>query len=334
MVTTCCIEAESYVTAGRVPLLSRAAQACLARPRWRCHRPSTFSDVEVVRVRRRRRTARAVPLTVLRRKGVALDGSNPTLLYGYGGYGVSVPPCVLGDAARVARAGRRLRRRQPARRRRVRRGWHRGREPDEEAERLRRLRGGREHLIERGVHQRRRTLAIVGGSNGGLLMGATLTQHPELFTRGRLARRHLRHAARASCSPTARSTCTEFGTVKDAEQFRAIYAYSPLHHVVDGTAYPAVMMFSGTNDPRVDPAHSRKFAARLQAANASRSSDPSADIRKRPRLWHVAQRGTRADRGSVRISLLAARDEGEHSVINGSRLRPDTTGAAERTRSS
>ena len=108
----------------------------------------------------------------------------------------------------------------------------------------------------------------MGGSNGGLLMGATLTQHPELF-RAVVSHVGIYDMLRCELYPNGEFNVTEFGTVTDPEQFRALYAYSPLHHVVDGTAYPAVLMFSGTNDPRVNPADSRKFTARLQAANAS-----------------------------------------------------------------
>ena len=112
------------------------------------------------------------------------------------------------------------------------------------------------------------SLAIMGGSNGGLLMGATLTQHPELF-RAVVSYVGIYDMLRFELYPNGAFNVTEFGNVADPEQFRALYAYSPLHHVVDGTKYPAVMMFSGTNDPRVNPADSRKFTARLQAANVS-----------------------------------------------------------------
>jgi prolyl oligopeptidase len=74
---------------------------------------------------------------------------------------------------------------------------------------------------------------------------------------------------RIELDPNGQFNTTEFGTVKDAAQFQALYAYSPYHHVVDGAKYPPVLMETGDNDPRVNPAESRKFAARLQAANAS-----------------------------------------------------------------
>src|SRR6202007_95409 len=111
-------------------------------------------------------------------------------------------------------------------------------------------------------------LAIMGGSNGGLLMGAALTQHPELF-RAVVSQVGIYDMLRVELDPNVLFNTTEFGTVKDADQFRALYAYSPYHHVVDGTRYPAIFMATGENDGRVNPMHSRKMIARLQAATAS-----------------------------------------------------------------
>ena len=112
-------------------------------------------------------------------------------------------------------------------------------------------------------------LAIEGGSNGGLLMGAALTQHPELF-RAVVCHVGIYDMLRVELHPNGAFNVTEYGTVKDRKQFKALYAYSPYHHVKDGTPYPAVLLLTGENDPRVDPANSRKMAARLQAASSSR----------------------------------------------------------------
>ena len=112
------------------------------------------------------------------------------------------------------------------------------------------------------------TLAIEGGSNGGLLMGAALTQHPELF-RAVVSHVGIYDMLRSELWPNGAFNVTEFGSVKDPEQFKALFAYSPYHHVTDGTNYPAVLLLSGTNDARVNPGDSRKLAARLQAASAS-----------------------------------------------------------------
>jgi prolyl oligopeptidase len=111
-------------------------------------------------------------------------------------------------------------------------------------------------------------LAIEGGSNGGLLMGAALTQRPDLF-RAVVSHVGIYDMLRVELFPNGAFNVTEFGTVKDPEQFRALYAYSPYHHVVDGVKYPAVLMLTGDNDGRVDPANSRKMTARLQAATGS-----------------------------------------------------------------
>jgi prolyl oligopeptidase len=111
-------------------------------------------------------------------------------------------------------------------------------------------------------------LAIEGGSNGGLLMGAALTQRPELF-RAVVSHVGIYDMLRVETFPNGVFNVTEFGTVKEQEQFKALYAYSPYHHVKDGADYPAVLFLTGDNDGRVDPMNSRKMTARLQAATHS-----------------------------------------------------------------
>jgi prolyl oligopeptidase len=110
-------------------------------------------------------------------------------------------------------------------------------------------------------------LAIEGGSNGGLLMGAMITQHPDLF-RVCISHVGIYDMLRVELSSNGAFNITEFGTVKDEAQFKAMYAYSPYHHVTDGTKYPSVLMMTGANDPRVDPMQSRKMVARLQATGS------------------------------------------------------------------
>ena len=111
-------------------------------------------------------------------------------------------------------------------------------------------------------------LAIEGGSNGGLLMGAALTQYPTLF-HCTISHVGIYDMLRVELSPNGAFNIPEFGTVKDPEQFRALFAYSPYHRVVDGTPYPATLFLTGANDPRVNPMHSRKMTARMQAANSA-----------------------------------------------------------------
>jgi prolyl oligopeptidase len=111
-------------------------------------------------------------------------------------------------------------------------------------------------------------LAIAGGSNGGLLMGAVLTQRPELF-RAVIIQVPLLDMLRYHQFRIARLWIPEYGSSEDAEQFAWLAAYSPYHHVQPGTPYPAVLLATAESDSRVDPLHARKMAARLQAATTS-----------------------------------------------------------------
>ena len=111
-------------------------------------------------------------------------------------------------------------------------------------------------------------LAIEGGSNGGLLMGAELTQHPEAF-KAVVSHVGIYDMLRVERDPNGAFNVTEYGSVTDPKQFDALNAYSPYHHVKDGVAYPATLFMTGANDPRVAPYHSRKMVARLQDATSS-----------------------------------------------------------------
>ena len=208
-----------------------------------------------------------VPVTIVRRKDAKLDGDNPTLLYGYGGYGITMAPYFspllrlwLDYGGAYAVAG-------------VRGGgeygepWHLAGNLTHKQNVFDDFAAALELLIERKL-TRPDKLAIMGGSNGGLLMGATLVQHPELV-RAVVSHVGFYDALRWELQPNGAFNVTEFGTVKDPDQFRALYAYSPYRNVRDGVAYPAVLLAAGDNDGRVAPYESRKMAARLQAASAS-----------------------------------------------------------------
>ena len=136
-----------------------------------------------------------------------------------------------------------------------------------------------EHLIRR-KYTSSEHLSIVGASNGGLLMGAIIVQHPEL-AKVVVSFVGMYDMLRSELTPNGEFNVTEFGTVKDRTQFEALRAYSPYEHVKKGVRYPAVLMLTGANDPRVEPMQSRKMIARLQAATASdapillRTSDTS-----------------------------------------------------------
>ncbi len=208
-----------------------------------------------------------MPLNIIRRKGIRLDGANPTLLYAYGGYGISLSPSFKasrevwlnrGGVFAVAnlRGGGEF-------------GddWHKAGHLTHKQNVFDDFAACTQHLIERGYTHPKK-LAIEGGSNGGLLMGATLTQHPELFA-AVVAHVGIYDMLRVELHPNGAFNITEFGTVKNRSQFDALFAYSPYHHVNDGTSYPAVLFLTGDHDGRVDPYHSRKMTARLQAATKS-----------------------------------------------------------------
>lgn len=229
--------------------------------------PVDFSDIEVVREFATSKDGTKVPINILRRKGTPLDGNNPTLLTAYGGYGISLRPefnftdRVWFDRGGVMAIAN------------IRGGgeygeaWHFGGNLTHKQNCFDDFAACAQHLIDRGYTKPAR-LATEGGSNGGLLMGAFLTQHPDL-ARAVVSHVGIYDMLRVELDPNGAFNVTEFGTVKDPAQFQALYAYSPYHHVVDGTPYPAVFFLAGERDGRVNPANSRKMTARLQAATSS-----------------------------------------------------------------
>ena len=229
--------------------------------------PVDFSDIEAVREFAVAKDGMKIPVNILRRKGTKLDGSNPTLLTGYGGYGISLRPgfnftnrlwfdhggvIVVANLRGGGEYGEE---------------WHLAGNLTRKQTVFDDFAACARHLIERG-YTRPEKLAVEGGSNGGLLMGAFLTQHPEL-ARAVVAHVGIYDMLRVELDPNGAFNVTEFGTVKEPSQFQAIHAYSPYHHVIDGTRYPAVFFLAGEQDGRVNPAHSRKMTARLQAATGS-----------------------------------------------------------------
>jgi prolyl oligopeptidase len=230
--------------------------------------PADFSDAEVVREMCSSKDGTKVPLNIIRKKGTPLDRKNPTLLYGYGGYGVSEKPgfgawfrvwIEQGGVVAIAnlRGGGEFGEE-----------WHKAGSLTRKQNVFDDFAACAQHLADAGYTSPAR-LAILGGSNGGLLMGAMITQHPEMF-RAAVSHVGIYDMLRVELSPNGAFNVTEFGSVKDPEQFKALYAYSPYHHVKDGAPYPAVLLTTGLNDPRVEPWQSRKMAARLQAATSSK----------------------------------------------------------------
>ncbi len=228
-----------------------------------------FGDCEVLKETAVSRDGTAVPVFMVQRKGAPRDGSSPTLLTGYGGFGISMTP-YFSDSRRafveqggvwaiaILRGGGEFGEE-----------WHRAGNLTRKQNVFDDFAAAAERLIEARVTSPAK-LAIEGGSNGGLLMGAALTQHPALF-KAVVAHVGIYDMLRVETTPNGAFNVTEYGTVKDPAQFEALLAYSPYHHVADGTRYPDVLFLTGANDPRVDPFHSRKMTARLRAATGGRS---------------------------------------------------------------
>ena len=229
--------------------------------------PVSFADIEVRREFATSKDGTKVPLNILFRKETKRNGQNPTLLYGYGGYGISMSPNfeftrrLWFDGGGIYVVAN------------IRGGgefgdeWHKAGNLTKKQNVFDDFAAAAEYLIKEN-YTRPEKLAIMGASNGGLLMGAMITQHPDLF-RTAVSSVGIYDMLRVELAPNGAFNVTEFGTVKDPEQFKALNAYSPYHHVVDGTKYPSVLMMTGANDGRVAPYHSRKMTARLLAANKS-----------------------------------------------------------------
>ena len=229
--------------------------------------PVSFADIEVTREFAISNDGTKIPVNIIFQKGMKRDGQNPTLLYGYGGYGISMSPNFdftrrlwfdRGGVYVVAN---------------IRGGgefgeeWHKAGNLTKKQTVFDDFAAAAKYLIKK-KYTRPEKLAIQGGSNGGLLMGAMITQHPDLV-RSVVSTVGIYDMLRVELAPNGAFNVTEFGTVKNPEQFKALYAYSPYHHVVDGTNYPSILMMTGANDGRVAPYHSRKMTARLEEANKS-----------------------------------------------------------------
>jgi len=209
------------------------------------------------------------------------DGRGAALLTGYGGFNVSHTPAFgrgviqflekggLYAVAHLRGGGE------------YGEDWHRQGMLDRKQNVFDDFLGAADFLLEQG-HAGRGRLAIMGGSNGGLLVGAALTQRPGLF-RAVVCQVPLLDMVRYHLFRIARLWIPEYGSADDPEAFRWLYAYSPYHHVRDGTPYPAVLITTGESDSRVDPLHARKMAARLQAAT---SSDHPILVRVETRAGH------------------------------------------------
>ena len=243
-----------------------------------------------------------IPLFIVHAKGITLDGTNPTLLYGYGGFNISLLPryspraaawLELGGIYAVcnARGGGEYGRE-----------WHEAGTKQHKQNVFDDFIGAAEYLIAEG-YTRPSKLAIAGGSNGGLLVGACVNQRPDLYGAA-LAAVGVMDMLRYQEWTIGAAWASDYGLSSDPEMFPYLYAYSPVHNVHPGTRYPAVLITTGDHDDRVVPYHSFKYAAALQHAQAG---DKPILIRIETRAGHGAgkSREQRAQEMTDQLAFLA-----------------------------
>jgi prolyl oligopeptidase len=207
-----------------------------------------------------------VPMFIAHRKGLALDGRNPTLLYGYGGFNISLPP--MFSVSRLAWMDLGGVYAQPNLRGGGEYGepWHKAGTKLHKQNVFDDFIAAAQWLIDNG-YTRPRKLAIQGGSNGGLLVGAVMTQRPELFG-ACLPAVGVMDMLRFHKFTEGRTWVDDYGSSDNPEEFRALLKYSPYHNIRAGTCYPPTLITTADTDDRVVPGHSFKFAAALQQAQA------------------------------------------------------------------
>jgi prolyl oligopeptidase len=250
------------------PTVYRIDTAKGAMTRWRGVQTDVdLSGFEVRQVFFPSKDGTRIPMFLVHRKGLKPSGDTPAYLYGYGGFNVNETPEFAREmvlwierggiyALAVLRGGGEYGE-----------AWHRAGMRDKKQNVFDDFTAAARWLID-NKYTRADRLVIGGGSNGGLLVGAALTQRPDLF-RAVVCEVPLLDMVRYHRYQIARLWIPEYGSSETPEEFRWLHAYSPYHHVKDGVRYPAVLLRTAEGDSRVDPMHARKMAARLQAATSS-----------------------------------------------------------------
>lgn len=241
------------------------AEGAPVKTALRTSSPADFSNVEVVREFATSKDGTSIPMNIMRLKGTVLNGANPTVLYGYGGYGSNQQPYYDRDLSLWLNAGGIYVKAN------IRGGgefgedWHLQGNLTNKQNVFDDFAACAQHLIDAGYTSPAK-LAIRGGSNGGLLVGAVMTQHPELF-KAVVCQRGVLDALRVELDPNGTFNVTEFGTVTNPDHFKAMSAYSPYHNVKEGQRYPDLLLTADEDDGRVLSYHSKKMAAAVEAAN-------------------------------------------------------------------
>jgi prolyl oligopeptidase len=229
--------------------------------------PVAGDRFEVKQVKYASKDGTQIPMFLVHRKGLKLDGSSPALLTGYGGFNISETPAFSARAALWVENGGVYALPNLRGGGEFGEDWHKAGMLEKKQNVFDDFLGAAEWLVKNGYTSPSR-LAISGGSNGGLLVGAALTQRPDLFA-AVVCSYPLLDMVRYQKFLVAGYWVPEYGSGDNPEQFPFLYAYSPYHRVKGGTKYPAVLFITGDSDTRVAPLHARKMAALLQASTGS-----------------------------------------------------------------
>jgi prolyl oligopeptidase len=229
--------------------------------------PVDGSKFEVKQIWYASKDGTKVPMFLVHARGITLDGSNPVLLEGYGGFGVNNTPFFDSSAIIWAERGGVYALANLRGGGEFGEAWHKAGMRDKKQNVFDDFIGAADWLIQ-NKYTNPSKLSILGGSNGGLLVGAALTQRPELY-QAVICWHPLLDMLRYDQFMEAQFWVSEYGAAKDPEQFKWLYAYSPYQHVKQGVKYPAVLFMTGDADTRVAPLHARKMAALLQADTGS-----------------------------------------------------------------
>ncbi|MBI1797794.1 MAG: S9 family peptidase [Candidatus Eisenbacteria bacterium] len=234
---------------------------------WRSSVPFKGDAFEVKQVWYPSKDGTKIPMFIVARKGVKLDGSNPTLLTGYGGFSLSETPAFSVRAALWVESGGVYALPNLRGGGEFGETWHHAGMLEKKQNVFDDFVAAAEWLIQ-NKYTRSEKLCITGGSNGGLLVGAAFTQRPDLYG-AVVCSVPLLDMLRYQNFLVARYWVPEYGSAENADQFKFISAYSPYQNVKKGTKYPAILFISGDGDTRVDPLHARKMCALVQASTGS-----------------------------------------------------------------